>query len=725
MNMARLVVIGLLAMSLTGPARAQQETFVLEGGGLSSRWERGSGRLVELSCRLPGQTEAFRWFGGDLGPGGFELFDELERVRYSDRETPATVSDLSIDRMGGLTRVRFTKRFQGAPFTMRVELTADAEGLRLAASTVLEQLPDGQWPTRRNVRVSLVLPAAEGLTGWAPAYPDPAPVRERPVRYCYGLQEPGLPRTGIPMYTLYAPGRAGLTLAMPLELPKVQLNLGPEPEDPIGLYVEPVPDPPNAEATLGYRTKPDSLLPEQVRVVRLTELLVGLAADRPLEFAVRLFGHEPHWRPALRKMAEAYPDYFRVHPRMRSLWGSRLGADLHTTEQDLALHRRFEATTSWLHTHFHRHGDFIPDQALTDPDYTWFCEPYAKTFNNISVRSVRQMIDRLIDNGQAVFLYGFNMHADTVSIVQRGLMADVTRNLDGSVTRSYHDQPVMFFHPASPFGAWQLEQMDRMLRLYPRVMGIALDNWAYGGIDFAHDDGITMLGHRPAANINFSQQRMIGAIAAKWHGGGRLVMINKARTIESTRGADSMLSEASGAEIFAMFAYLCLDRHLHANEYEAADDPEYTEHTLQYTLEWGGQLGKGQETADPALTEAYHNLLRTLRNRTWVLEPDPLTLPAGTRGNLWRIHPDDPQAPGDLVVGLVRPDVRLAQRDFRPGLTVRVRLPEAEKVRRASWLAVEESGRPPVPCRYEYRRGELTVTLPKLGAAGVLRLETD
>ena len=705
------------------------ETFELAGGGLWSLWDRDTGRMLTLEHRAvdQGGAQDFAFFERSLGSGGFEVYDELEKVRYSDRDTPCTVTDFLAAGFGegSMQKVEFTKQFAGAPFSIRVRLVSDASGFHLYTQTVLNQLANLRWPRQRNARVSFVMPAKPGLYGWAPSHPAPSLITEKPVRYCYGIQEPGLPRTGIPMYTLYAPQKAGLSVLMPLEMPKVQLNMGPEPENPEGLYADIKLGAPSAGAWLEYASEPAPLVPEQIKVVRFTELFVGLAADRPLPFEVRLISHAPHWRPALGRLAAAYPEYFSINPRMRALWGSRLGGDVHVTAEQLALYKRFGAASAWLHTHFHRHGEFIPPEAVSDPDFVFFCEPYAKEYPDNTVRKNRKAIDMFTDNGQAVFLYGFNIHCDTITVAQRGFYADITRNGDGSITKCYHDQPVMFFHPQSLFGSHQLRQMDLMMEIYPRIMGIALDNWAYGGIDFAHDDGITMFGHKLAANVNFSQQRMIEAIARKWHGAGRLVMINKARTVETLKGADSMLSEASGAEIFAIFAYMCLDRHLHANEYRAGEDAEYAEYTLKYTLEWGGQIGRGQVTANPGMSQSYYTLLLALRNRTWVFDPDPLTLPDGCRGNIWRIHPDSPWDPGDIVATVIRPEVKVADRNFKKGLKVRVRVPEVDKIKRASWLPAEDYHKPALPCKYSLKGGELYVELPPVGSAGIIRLETE
>ncbi|HUU29269.1 MAG TPA: hypothetical protein VM123_15795 [archaeon] len=708
------------------PLQAQTATLKLTGGGLASLWNSETGRMIELKSERPElRFTTCTFFDSSLGSGGFEVFDELEKVRYSDRDTPCRVTDLTVSQAGLLQKVEFTKHFEGAPFAMHVTLTADAMGLHLEAVAALEKLENGRWPGQRNVRISFVMPAKEGLLGWAPSYPEPSPVHKKPVRYCYGIQEPDMPRTGIPLYTVYEPHASGLSIAMPLEMTKVQLNMGPEPEDPGPLYVDIRLGPPNAGVGLEYLTQPPPLKGDEIKVIRFTELFVGLAADRPLRFGVWLYSHAPHWRPALGRLAGAYPEYFRMHPRMRSLWGTRLGGNVHVTRKDLELYKRFGAASAWLHTHFYRHGEFIPPEAVQDPDFSFFCEPYAREYPDNTVRKNRKVIDMFTENGQAVFIYGFNMHCDTITVIQRGFFPDVTRNADGSITKCYHDQPVMFFNPESPFGSHQLRQMDLMMELYPRIAGIALDNWAYGGIDFAHDDGITMFGHRLAANVNFSQQRMIERIAPKWHNTGRLLMINKSRTIESIKGMDSMLSEASGAEIFAMFAYMCLDRHLHANEYSAAEDAEYAEYTLKYTLEWGGQIGHGQVTADPDMSQHYYALLLALRNRTWVFDPDPLSLPPGTRGNIWRISPDSPWDPGDIVVAVIRPEVRIADRNFEKGLQVKVRLPEIEKVTRASWLGAEDYHKPALDCKMAKKGGELVVSLPPVGSAGVLRLEID
>ena len=698
----------------------------ISGSNVSMVVDSQTGRITNLEVTANGKWPGFVYADGSSGAAGIEVFDELERKLYSDRTTPSTLSNLRLTQIGTYQCLEFDKQFDGAPFTVHQTITADIKGVRIDCRAVLNQIPGGRWPRQRNVRISFVMPASDELVGWAPSYPNPSKVKDNPVRYCYGIQEENMPRVGIPLYSAYVPGKAGLGISIPLEVRKVQLNLGPEPADPSNIYVDfEMLGVYGAGATMDYKAeKPAAFTGKDVDVIRLTEMFVGLTVDRPLDFSVWIFSHAPHWRPALGTFAAEYPDYFGLDSKIRSMWGGRMGGNVHVTPERLAIYKKYGATMAWLHTHFHRHGEFIPPEGLADPDYEFFCEPYSDDYPDNTVNKNRKIIDAFTDNGQAVFIYGFNMHCDTITVIQRGLAYDRVRQINGALQPSYHDQPVMFFSPTSVYGSHQLRQMDLMIETYPRIMGVALDNWAYGGIDFAHDDGITMFDNRPAANVNFSQQSMIPEIAKKFHSSGRLVMINKSRTIESMKGADALLSEARGAKIFAMFAYMCLNRHLHPNEYKAADDVEYAEYALKYCIEWGGQLGTEMVFADPVMSDKYYNLIKLLRNRTWVLDCDPVTLPEGTQGNIFRIHPDSPWNAGAVVVPIVRPDVLLKDNDMKSGLELKVRLPENDKLTAAYWIGVEHSDKAD---RLEMQRSgdEITINLPPVGPAGIVKLVSE
>ena len=692
---------------------ATQDGLSLSGGGLRCRLDEKTGQIVELLHEAEGNS----FVAADTLPGGLEAYDELDRRWYTDLHGKSTLTDVR----RGKEEIAFVKRFVGAPFELRCTWRADKDGLHLDVDTAL--LPDQPM---RSVRITLVVPATPELVSWAPSHPDPADVRSNPVRYCYLADERGKARTGIPMLTLWHPRRGALSMVVPFDVPKVQLNMGVEPQDPTKWYVpEHIPRI-NAGAEVDTVTPPEKQQLGDDPVIRFTEKHVGLRPGRPLRFAMWLFAHQPDWRPGMGRVVERYRDYFEPHPNAIKHAGGRFRANPSAVapEQIVAV-KDFAMTHAWFHGHFEFHGEFLTDEAMSDPDYRWLCEPYPDQFHDLSVEQIRGQVKMLKDAGIGTFLYGFNMHCDETIIEKRKLQPDVARNEDGQIARAYHEQPVMFFNPDSPFGRQQLDQMDRMIKAYPEIMGVALDNWNYAGIDFGHDDGVTMVNSKPAANINFSQQRMIRAIADKMHRSGRMVCTNKGRTIESFRGVDFVLTEARGAETYATFAYMNVFRTVAPAEYRAGDDAQYAEYVIKYLLIWSGQLSSMECQVDPAQARAYQPLLALMRNCRWVFEPDPLTLPAETKGQIFRIDPRSPFNPDSVVVTVVRPDVSWRDGDLKPSLQVAIRLSDMERFKRAEWLGVDRSDQSPVACSIGRENGRLTIDLPPMGSAGVLKLSSE
>ncbi len=693
--------------------RIEGETIHLAGGGVKLCLDSRTGRITGLR-HLP-SGHAFVAPAGPDQAAGLEVFDELDRRWYTDLQTGSTVSDLLVNGR----EASFVKQFEAAPFTLRCLWRTGGDGLRLHVEA---RLHDGA--PQRSVRLSVVLPATAGLCSWAPSWPDVSDVMTDPIRYCYLADERGKARTGIPMLTLLQPQQAGLTLCIPLEVPKVQLNMGVEPVDPTRWYVPEKTPRLNAGAEVDTVTPPEAAEMGERRVIRFTEKHIGLRPGKPLPFAMWLFGHEPDWRPGLGRVIETYRDYFEPHPAFAALAGGTYGGNPNRVEPEMLEGvRPLGLTKNWFHAHFEFHGEFLTDEACADPSYRWVCEPYPKDFTDLGIERVRGGIRRLAEDANATFIYGFNMHCDPTIIEKRDLHADVAKNEDGDIARAYHDQPVMFFSPDSPFGRHQLAQMDRLAAMYPRIAGVALDNWNYAGVDFGHDDGITMINNRPAANLNFTQQRMIPAIAAKMHAAGRFVFTNKGRTIESLRGVDAVLTEAQGDRTYATFAYMNLHRCVTPTEYKSREDAAYAEYVLKYVLAWGGQQSSIEAEADLQQAMAYRPLYEWLRNQRWVFTPDPLTLPKGCRGQIFRIDERSPWNPGTVAVSVVQPDLSWRDRKFRRNQKVKVRLPDAARFGRARWIGVEDSAAGPVDCRLSRRHGEITVTIPAIGAAGVLQLQ--
>lgn len=78
--------------------------------------------------------------------------------------------------------------------------------------------------------------------------------------------------------------------------------------------------------------------------------------------------------------------------------------------------------------------------------------------------------------------------------------------------------------------------------------------------------------------------------------------------------------------------------------------------------------------------------------------------------------------PDAVIISVVNLD-----RSWREPLTlvakvVTIRLNDAPAFSAATWLAVERSAEPPIPCQLAHEGAALKVTIPSTGAAGILRL---
>ena len=143
---------------------------------------------------------------------------------------------------------------------------------------------------------------------------------------------------------------------------------------------------------------------------------------------------------------------------------------------------------------------------------------------------------------------------------------------------------------------------------------------------------------------------------------------------------------------------------------------------MQHLLIWGGTPAatlarrRGWDTI-----AVYRPLTDAMVGKRWVFDADPLRLPSGYQGQIFRIDKHAPRG-GDVVVSVVNLDRSWRDKQFTEGLSVTVSLPEADQFKRATWLGVEKSREPPQPCEIERAGRKLLLRLPPVGAAGILRL---
>jgi len=183
-----------------------------------------------------------------------------------------------------------------------------------------------------------------------------------------------------------------------------------------------------------------------------------------------------------------------------------------------------------------------------------------------------------------------------------------------------------------------------------------------------------------------------------------------------------VLVEGMSLDGLKLHAFACVYRAMFPLAWSGPRSPDQLERCLQHLLVWGGTPAatlvrrRGRDTM-----EAYRPLTDAMIGKRWVFDADPLALPAGFSGQIFRIDKHAARG-GDVVVSLVNLDRSWGDEKFTENLSVTVDLPEAEQLQKATWLGVEKSGEKPQPVKIEHVGRKLLVRLPPVGAAGILRL---
>ena len=604
----------------------------------------------------------------------------------------------------GKKTVTFTQQYEGAPFRVVQKFREMPAGVRWEAS--LKLLPgDDQC---RSLRVAWVLPAPGGWSLWSP---QDTRVRRNdgvtPQRYVYGHISFRPYGTMIPLVATWG-RQGGFSAFSPPNIQKPYISFD------IDSFSAPTP-------VRGIAMGRDDL-----PTLRVTHHMVGLRPGKALKLAVCLAGIKPDWRSALASYVNAYPKLFEPVPATRKVEGMYGITNPTRAAGQLDKMKTAGVTFAEVHGHFPEYSIYMTREALKDPKLTWRCKPHPG--DKLSLAGNRECIRKLNAAGIAAFMYWYNCHA-RLATIKKLWPDDLMRDEKGRPMLKWHTEPSIHASPDTPYGKHLMEQMDLLIKAYPKAAGFFVDNYAIEMIDFAHDDGVTMVHNRPAYDMNRNHQTIGPPCFVKAHKAGKIIMVNKISTIESLRGADMVLAETRGVTSIRKHALACVFRPLFPLGMEVPPGPRGPERGFQHLLLNGCFADEDLYHKDPKTADAYRPLTDTMIGKRWVLEFDPLTLamaggggpPDGVEAQIFRIDKAAPKG-GSVVVVVADLNGSWKDKPATAGLTVTVRLADRARLKKATWLAVEASGAEPVACKLTRKAKSLTVELPPVGAAGILRL---
>ncbi len=619
----------------------RDDLWTLENTTVRLEVNRQTGCLKSLIHKNSGVDLLAPHGQADGAIGGIEIYGDRPGVCYSDLETLSTVSEGKIQN----NNLQFLKRFPDSDFDIRVSMRLDDDSFYWAVCL------KNRKHTSRTLRIHFLLPLPMGWQLWAPA--SEAPLRldgAIPFDYAYLLsQHRGGAEIHVPIISVYDKEcDVGMTLAAELDrrLPGVRYfsKLCYIHDNP-----EPIPYLMVAYPNLGFRDK------------------------SWVEASILIHCHEGDWRPGLGWLYNKYRQYFdpgldRINEqvgtflcgniRLEDSWETYITEKHPDNEMDFRMKRLKEIGFQFMeiHDHFPFYGLYAPE-AGSWQNVAAVERPDSGIEFTVTYQAVRDFIDYLHRHGVYANIY-FQFSQCYDRYAEERFPEAIARDGNGNpIPVGWPYLYVMNADMSLPWAEHCIGQVEKLLEAYPEIDGFYLDCFLHRELDFAHDDGITMVDDKPCYNINFAYDRITENIVERLHSRGLVNFANKPRTIQQTKGIDCVLLEGRGKEAIARQFFLCIARPMiymwmDGRSLNGRSEEEYLKQCLLYgafpQVSWYHNVATDEEwTEIVEIYQSYLPLIERLRGRRLAFDPDPLQLPPDVQGEMF-VNPN-----GDYVISII------------------------------------------------------------------------
>jgi hypothetical protein len=649
-QLARLLFAGLaVLLGLDHPAlSADKSEIILQAGELSAKLRMADGRVTSLSVR-----------GHELlaSPGQLLLqVGKQEPVPLDSRWT-----GLSVKRQGAALVV--TGREPASGIDLRAVWTA---GRNLECRTTLVQ----RGPERLEAAIELSLPCvARRLVRLAPSGSEAATVDfTRRLGVGYRGDVGGLV---MPATILYQPEEDwGLSLLANFTLP-----------------------------TRGFEVWIDAK-PARIAARRIH---LRLEPGRPVEVSLILFGHAGDWRPGLGHVVECYPEFFKVaDARIPALHGPFVCSGGAPPDETLKQWQAQHVQTVEVHGTLPFYGQHLPlgeswpvfadDQwnrlrKLPDPEKPAENAPWKvlhdyvsrKSPGRISVAQINDYVRRLHAHGMFALMY-FNPTESWKAWISENYPEALARGPTGNYYPAWYESWMVCPEPESRWGQHLLDEFRKMMDLYPEADGFFMDQSCYDHLDYAHDDGWTIQNGRTACRMGWAIGRLNLECRKLAKARGKFIWWNGPYNTDIAYFAEGMMAEAGNEAQVRSIHWLT------AGGRACCTLSRKGEEVFQNCAAYGLYPTAMPDGPLRSLAERYWPLFALWRGKQWIFHPRALELPAGTRGNIYRLN--DGNVLAVMVSGGRSVDGPAVDLD----VPLVVRLPDATAVRAAYFLSPDLEG---------------------------------
>ena len=433
---------------------------------------------------------------------------------------------------------------------------------------------------------------------------------------------------------------------------------------------------------------------------------LALSPEHPAEAKLLLRGTTGDWRPALGWAYRRFTEYFEPRsPQIDLLWGGHICGNFQLSAAEAG--QMVELGIKWyeIHGHFPVYGNYHPEGIES-----WRSGHFREDATPISVELIRQTIQTLHESGIAAFPYLQVSGDGDEKLLPPEMAVCRIRNRRGENWGGWPGTLLMNSRPDLPFGKDISRQIDGMIKRYPEMDGVFLDQPCYNFIDTAHDDGITAINNRPAAMTGFNYYPHLEHLSALLHP-EKTIIANGPYGVGMLKYFDGFMAEGDSWLCEHLQYYGIGRKPLFFLMYEY--DDAHIEMMFQRALLYGAGFAS-YPGAMPSkdLFDRYRPLLEKLYRRRWIFDPNPLQMPAGFQGNVYRGEN------GSLYVSMVRTMARLSGRMARDGV---IRLSTAD-IDIAKGCVLHLPGQLPQSMPFSRENGAIQFDVPPSFVSGLVEV---
>ena len=667
------------------PKWSKSNSWLLENDDVKLAVEKATGLIRSIVFKRNGKDLfGIRRQNQDAHAGYVQVFDERDDLSY----TPLTARFKLASAVKKGNTLTLVRKYVGAPFVLTETLRLDAAGLGwdVRAEKVNKKVRD------RSMRVGFNLPLHAGWDVWAPC---------RDGQFTFdGLDEFNfnyLQITGVSPREIILPAVShyskdadcGYTLLDPISarVPAARFRYD------------------NARKLFnwGYNLKPTRKLP----TLECLNYYIGLVKDRPMTTRAEVVFHEGDWRPGVGKIYAKYREFFDPDSPVIYDYEGVFNCGGIDTGENPAWWLEYGLKTLEVHGHFSYYSDYFQEgqdrwptiNTLESLRRKWMNEgrepPAQEVWDWMNGHTPHEIAVELfgadyqaqgIDPEKRLFHTRARIHDMLTKIRAAGICPfwyfnytdgfrpkaeerwpdGICRDQDGEPMPSgWHMSHNMNADPSTSWGQFCDRSIRRILEEYPQLVGFFLDCFRHYEIDYAHDDGVTVVDHRPAYSVNLSYDWITSRI--KHHmrelGCDGALFANKPQTVRCMRHVDGVLLEGDGDIREEKFFWACIAKpnFFMWTSNTAGLDENLRRAVLQGCFPRVDKPGKMSHEEASALYQKHLPLYEPFRRRVLCFEPDPLRVPRGARGKLYTVH-------DGYVAGLVTTDIDSAT-EIRHGRT--------------------------------------------------------